>query len=74
MGESDSSVRNKHVHDVSFYEFRRQLTYKCGWYGKDLRVIDRYYPSSQICNICGTNDGKHDVSIRNGNVNVVGMF
>lgn len=57
-------TRNKHIGDVSWYEFRRQLEYKCKWYGKELVIIDRYYPSSQICHVCGTQDGKKDESIR----------
>ena len=31
----------------------RQLTYKAGWYGCDLRVADRWYPSSKTCSACG---------------------
>lgn len=57
-------TRNKHIGDVSWYEFRRQLEYKCKWYGKELIIVDKYYPSSQICHICGTQDGKKDESIR----------
>ena len=64
MNETDSNVRNKRVRDVSWYEFRRQLEYKCKWYGKKLSVIDRYYPSSQICHICDVKDGKKDESVR----------
>ena len=40
------------------------LTYKSQWYGKDLSVIDRYYPSSQICHVCGHRDGKKSEDIR----------
>ena len=40
------------------------LTYKCKWYGKDLSVIDRYYPSSQICHVCGRRDSKKSEDIR----------
>ncbi|NEQ40006.1 MAG: transposase [Okeania sp. SIO3I5] len=35
--------------DCGFYEFKRQLTYKCEWYGSKLVIADRFYPSSQIC-------------------------
>lgn len=38
---------------LTFGEFRRQLTYKCQWYGKELIVIDRYFPSSKTCSVCG---------------------
>lgn len=64
MKETDSSVRNKHVNDVSWSEFRRMLTYKSTWHGKILSVIDRYFPSSQICHCCGVNGGKKSVEIR----------
>lgn len=64
MKETESKIRNKRVGDVSWYEFRRQLTYKSQWYGKKLSVIDRYYPSSQICNVCGYKDGKKSEDIR----------
>lgn len=64
MKETDRSTRNKRIGDVSFYEFRRQLTYKCKWYEKKLVVINRFYPSSQICNMCGNNAGKKHEDIR----------
>ncbi len=64
MKETNSKTRNKRVGDVSWSEFRRQLTYKSQWYGKQLVVIDRYYPSSQICNICGHRDGKKTEDVR----------
>jgi putative transposase len=40
--------------DGGFYEFRRQLTYKCDWYGSKLTVVDRFYPSSKTCSGCQT--------------------
>ena len=64
MKQTDSSIRNKRVNDVSWAEFRRQLTYKSQWYGKTLSVVGRYYPSSQICHMCGHNDGKKSETIR----------
>lgn len=39
--------------DGGFYEFRRQLTYKCEWYGSNLTVVGRFYPSSKTCSNCG---------------------
>jgi putative transposase len=38
--------------DGGFYEFRRQLTYKCEWYGSKLTIVDRFYPSSKTCSGC----------------------
>lgn len=64
MKESDSSIRNKRVSDVSWSEFRRQLTYKSEWYGKIVSVIGKYYPSTQLCSVCGNNGGKKSEEIR----------
>ena len=38
-----------HVADAAWGEIRRQLAYKADWYGKELVVIDRFFPSSQTC-------------------------
>lgn len=55
----------KAIMDVSWYEFKRQLTYKADWYGKKVIVIDRFYPSSQLCSNCGAQwDGTKDLSVR----------
>lgn len=43
----------KSISSVSWNEFRRMLTYKCEWYGKNLLVIGRFEPSSKTCNCCG---------------------
>lgn len=43
----------KAISDTSFYQFRSMLEYKCNWYGKELVVIDRFYPSSKACSKCG---------------------
>ncbi|WP_414585974.1 zinc ribbon domain-containing protein [Scytonema sp. PCC 10023] len=39
---------------MSFFEFRRQLTYKCELYGSNLVVVDRWFPSSKTCSNCET--------------------
>ena len=39
--------------DAAAGEMRRQLTYKAGWYGCDLRTAGRWYPSSKTCSACG---------------------
>ncbi|MDF5725723.1 MAG: RNA-guided endonuclease TnpB family protein [Rhizonema sp. PD37] len=44
----------KAIADMSFFEFRRQLTYKCELYGSKLVVADRWFPSSKTCSNCGT--------------------
>ena len=41
------------ISDVGFSEFRRQVEYKSKWYGANVIVADRFYPSSKICSCCG---------------------
>jgi putative transposase len=52
-----SMIRNRHlaraISDCGWGEFRRQLEYKCQRYGRRLVVIDRWYPSSKMCSVCG---------------------
>ena len=54
----------KSISDVSWSEFVRQLEYKCEWKGRQLVKVDRFFPSSQICSVCGHNDGKKELNIR----------
>ena len=50
-------MKNKHlsraVQEQKLYEFRRQIEYKCQWYGVRLIFADRFYPSSKTCSQCG---------------------
>jgi len=41
------------ISDVGFAEFRRQLKYKTVWYGSELIIADRFFPSSRMCRFCG---------------------
>ncbi len=41
------------VADMGFYEFSRQLEYKCKFYGAKLTIVDRWFPSSKTCSKCG---------------------
>ncbi len=41
------------VSDSNFGEIRRQLEYKAQWYGVQIVMIDRFYPSSKTCSGCG---------------------
>lgn len=41
------------IADCGFYEFRRQLEYKCQKISSKLTIISRFYPSSKTCSICG---------------------
>jgi putative transposase len=41
------------VSDAAFGELRRQIEYKAAWYGTDLVIADRWFPSSKTCSGCG---------------------
>lgn len=51
-------MKNKHLSKVvaqqKFYEFRSKLEYKCNLFGIELRIVDRFYPSSKLCHCCGS--------------------
>ena len=50
-------MKNKHlskaVASQKFYEFRTKLQAKCNENGIELRVVDRWFPSSKTCHCCG---------------------
>ena len=49
-------MKNKHlskaVASQKFYEFRTKLQAKCNENGMELRVVDRWFPSSKTCHCC----------------------
>ena len=46
-------VASKGMQRSLFSKFRQILTYKCDWYGKELILADKTYPSTQRCANCG---------------------
>ena len=50
-------MKNRHLSKAiaqqKFFEFRAKLISKCNEYGIELRVVDRFYPSSKTCHNCG---------------------
>ena len=51
-------MSNKHlsksISQQKFYEFRVKLTDKCNQNDIELRIVDRWYPSSKTCSQCGS--------------------
>jgi putative transposase len=52
------------ISDASWTELRSMLEYKCAWYGRELVVIDRWFPSSKLCGACGTIREKLPLNVR----------
>jgi putative transposase len=50
--------------DAAMGEFRRQLDYKCLWNRKTLIAIDRFFPSSKMCDRCGAINDRLTLSNR----------
>lgn len=42
------------IADVHWSQLLNFIQYKCLWYGKEFRQVDRFYASSKICSCCGT--------------------
>ena len=49
----EEKVRHRNISDCGFYSFVQKLTYKAEWYGRLLKKVSRWYPSSQLCSACG---------------------
>lgn len=53
LGMMKNRHLSKSVAQQKFFEFRTKLLAKCNEYGIELRVVDRFYPSSKTCHCCG---------------------
>jgi putative transposase len=68
----DLTVRNmiknhslaRAISDTAWHQLRSMLEYKCDWYGRNLIVVDRWYPSSKLCSTCGHRMGAMPLNIR----------
>ena len=52
------------ISDAAWTEMRTMLEYKCLWYGRELVVIDRWFPSSKLCSACATVREKMPLNVR----------
>ena len=61
-------MKNKHLSKAiaqqGLYEFKRQLQYKCEFYGIKFVEADKWYPSSKTCSKCGHIKPKLSLSVR----------
>ena len=52
------------ISDLGFYEFKRQLIYKANQWGKAVKSVDRFYPSTKTCHYCGHKVDELPLSVR----------
>lgn len=68
----DLTVRNmvanhslaRGISDASWRQLRTMLEYKADWYGRDLLVVDRWFPSTRLCSDCGALHERLPLNIR----------
>ncbi|GAA4051278.1 RNA-guided endonuclease TnpB family protein [Streptomyces shaanxiensis] len=68
----DLTVRNllkngrlaRAISDAAWSDFRSTLEYKARWYGREVIVVDRWFPSSRLCSNCGSLQDKMPLHIR----------
>lgn len=53
LGMLKNRKLSRAISEAGFYEFARQLEYKCKLYGIDFVKANRFFPSSKLCSICG---------------------
>ncbi len=54
-------------------ELSRQLLYKARWHGVEVRVADRFFPSSKTCSGCGEVRNDLDLSTRTYSCGACGL-
>jgi len=65
VSNSVTRSKNRSISDAGWCSFRQMLKYKAEWYGRTYLEVNTYYPSSQICSICGSkNPDVKNLSVR----------
>lgn len=60
-GMMKNKYLSKAIQEQCFFEFIRQMKYKCEWNGIEFIQVSRFYPSSKTCSNCGCI--KHDLKL-----------
>ncbi|MFF6999208.1 RNA-guided endonuclease InsQ/TnpB family protein [Streptomyces sp. NPDC008313] len=68
----DLTVRNmvrngklaRAISDAAWADFRSMLEYKAQWYGREVIAVDRWFPSSKLCSVCGALRDRMPLNVR----------
>jgi putative transposase len=52
------------ISEQGWYQFKSFIQYKCNWYGRELIIINQWYPSSKTCSSCGSIQTKMPLNVR----------
>ncbi|BCJ73717.1 transposase [Catellatospora sp. IY07-71] len=52
------------ISDAAWRQLRTMLEYKAAWHGRDLIVVDRWFPSTRLCSACGVLAEKMPLDVR----------
>ncbi len=55
---------SKSIQDVSWSSLINMISYKSRWYGKELLKVNRFFPSSKLCLVCGTKNEQMSLDVR----------
>src|SRR5919112_1588896 len=52
------------ISDAAWRQFRTMLEYKADWHGRTLVAVDRWFPSSKLCSLCGALAERMPLTVR----------
>ena len=61
IGMMKNHKLSKAIAELGLYEMRRQIEYKSKWYGREMILLSRWFPSSKKCSCCG--NIKHNLKL-----------